>query len=226
MSGIDPRLVAERLAEVRARIASAGADPDRIDVLAVTKGFAVDAVRAAGAVGLGAVGENYAAELLAKAADLAESAASTGGPRPQEIRWHMIGRLQSNKVRSLVGHVDRYDSVDRPSLVRELARRDPGAAILVQVAPDGVEGKGGCSFAEAPGLVDQAAAAGLRVEGLLAVGVAGDELATGRAFERTRQLVDHLDLDVCSMGMTADLELAVSLGSTMVRVGTALFGRR
>jgi hypothetical protein len=205
--------VADALAEVEARIASAGGRD--VAVVAVTKGFGADAVEAALAAGCTRIGENYAQELLAKRAALAAA----------EV--HFIGRLQSNKVRSLAGVVQVYESVDRLSVVHELARRDPGARILVQVNATGETGKGGCAPADTESLVGHAIDSGLDVRGLMTVGPTFGAPADARpAFRTVRALADRLGLAECSMGMTADLEVAVEEGSTEVRVGTALFGPR
>ena len=215
---IDAADVRRNLDRVNQRIADAGGDPDRITVLAVTKGFGADAVQAALEAGLPAVGENYAQELVDKAAVL-DAAASA----PE---WHFIGRLQSNKVRVLADRVACWQSVDRPSLVDELATRAPGARVLVQVNASGEERKGGAPLADTPTLVRRARDAGLDVAGLMTVGVLGDDVATAAAFDRVAALADRLELPERSMGMTADLAEAVRAGTTMVRVGTGLFGAR
>lgn len=209
-------VVAACLAEVRDRIARAGGSG--VSVLPVTKTWPVDRCMAAFRAGCPAVGENYAQEVVAK---------FEGVERPFDIRF--IGQLQSNKVRLLVPYVAVYESVDRASLVDELARRAPGAAILVQVAAeaDGAAVKGGCAPEEVPALVDRAAAAGLQVRGLMAVGPThGGPEAARQGFRVVRALVDRLGLAECSMGMTGDLEVAVQEGSTEVRIGSALFGER
>ena len=206
----------ERLAAVEARISAAGGTG--VEVLAVTKGFGADAIDAAVAAGCRSIGENYAQELLDKLSRRGESATP-------EI--HFIGRLQSNKVRSLSGVVDVYESVDRGSLVDAIARRDPGARVLVQVDTTGQPGKGGCPCGDVATLVDAAADAGLRVEGLMTVGpTEGGPEAARDGFRAVREMTTQLGLRVCSMGMTDDLEAAVEEGSTQVRVGTALFGWR
>lgn len=215
----DAATVQRRLADVRARITEAGGDPDRIQVLAVTKGFPAGAVVAAVEAGLDAVGENYGQELVDKAAELA----ADHRPMP---RWHFIGRLQTNKVRTLVEHVSCWQSVDRPSVVDELARRAPGARVMVQVNASGEDTKGGAAPAATPDLVARARDAGLEVTGLMTVGVLGDERATVEAFSQVADLADRLALPERSMGMSGDLASAVRAGTTMVRVGTALFGPR
>lgn len=225
---IEPEQVRERLALVEARIQAAGGTG--VAVLAVTKGFGADAIDAAIDAGCPRIGENYAQELLEKLRQRGESPASSEihGPeihaRPE---IHFIGRLQSNKVRLLSGVVDVYESVDRASLVDAIARRDPGARVLVQVDTIGEPGKGGCPPGDVANLVAAALDAGLRVEGLMTVGpTVGGPGAARHGFRAVRELTSRLGLAVCSMGMTADLEVAVEEGSTQVRVGTALFGWR
>jgi PLP dependent protein len=204
----------QRLAE---RIAQAGGDPDRITVVAVTKGFGAGTAKVAVAAGLTVLGENYAQELLAKVEALA------GGPAPE---WHFLGRLQTNKVRLLAPHVALWQSVDRPDLVREIAKRAPGAGVLVQLNLSGEPQKGGCELADTPALIGLARDEGLDVRGLMGVGPAGDPAAARPGFERLVALADAHELTVRSIGMSADLEVAVRAGSTMVRIGTDLFGPR
>lgn len=213
MSDFDA-LVAQRLAAVHERITRAGGEGVR--VLPVTKTFGIEACWAAVRAGCTAVGENYAQEVVAKLAGV-----------EHEFGVHFIGQLQTNKVRLLAPIVTVYETVDRPSLVTELAKRVPGAAVLIQVADHTEPGKGGCPLADAPALVSAAHDAGLTVRGLMTVGpTVGGAEAARPGFRAVRQLLDRLGLEVCSMGMTADLEVAVQEGSTQVRVGSALFGER
>jgi pyridoxal phosphate enzyme (YggS family) len=210
--------VAQRLAEVRTRIAAAGGVG--VEVLAVTKTFGFDAVVAARNAGCRAIGENYAQEVVAK----------LGGPEhtvPDGLAVHFIGRLQTNKVRQLIGIVDVWETVDRASVIDVLAKRAPGATVLIQVDPTGEPGKGGCASADVPALVRRATSAGITVRGLMTVGpTEGGPEAAREGFRVVRALVDDLGLTVCSMGMSADLEVAVEEGSTEVRIGSALFGPR
>jgi hypothetical protein len=210
--------VADRLAEVRRRIERAGGGPE-VAVLAVTKGFGPEAMAAVVAAGCPAVGENYAQELLAKL----DALGALDVPRPEV---HFIGRLQSRKVRTVAGVVDVWQSIDRSVLVDEVAKRAPGARIMVQVNVSDEPQKGGCTPAEAPGLVAAARGAGLEVEGLMTVGRTGPPDAAREGFRMLRRLADEVGVRQRSMGMSEDLEVAVSEGSTMVRVGTALFGER
>ena len=207
--------VAERLEAVRARIAAAGGSGVRI--VAVTKGFGADAIEAAVAAGCLDVGESYAQELLAKMP-------AVRGPSPVV---HFIGHLQTNKVKHLAPVVDVWQSVDRVAAIDAIERHAaPGSAVLVQVNVSGAPQQGGCEPEATPALVEAAANAGLHVAGLMAIGQAGAAVDAGAGFRLLRRLVDDLGLAECSMGMTADLEVAVQEGSTMVRVGTAVFGPR
>jgi PLP dependent protein len=213
--------VAARVAEARERIAAVSGGRE-VALVAATKTFGPEALLAAGATGCDAVGENYAQELVAKL-DAIVGADLLG--RVPEV--HFIGQLQSNKVRALAGRVAVFETVDRRSLALEIAKRCPGARVLVQVDATGEPGKGGCPLADAPRLVDEARSAGLDVVGLMTVGPTdGGPAAARPAFRSVRALLDRLGLAVCSMGMTDDLEVAVEEGSTQVRVGSALFGPR
>lgn len=208
------------LARVRERIVDAGGDPDVVRLVAVTKGHPVEAVQAALGAGLTDLGESYAQELVAKADQLAEA-----DPEAR-VRWHAIGGLQRNKVRLLAPHVALWQSVDRLSLAGEIARRAPGAAVLVQVNVSGAEQQGGCPPTRVASVVEGCRDLDLEVRGLMAIGARGtpDEVRAG--FRRLRALADQLELPERSMGMSGDLELAVAEGATMVRVGTDLFGPR
>lgn len=211
---IPDAVVAERLHAIHERIIRAGGSG--VTVLPVTKTFPVEACWAAYRAGCTAVGENYAQEVVAK---------FFGAQMPFEV--HFIGQLQTNKVRILAPIVALYGSIDRASQVRELAKRIAHARILVQVAEQGSDGKAGCPIAQVPALVESALVCGLRVEGLMAVGpTTGGPQAARPLFRLVRALTTQLGLATCSMGMSDDLEVAVQEGSTQVRIGTALFGRR
>jgi pyridoxal phosphate enzyme (YggS family) len=228
----DTALVADRLAGLRQRMTSVGVDPARIEVVAVTKGFPPEVVGVATGAGLHLLGENYAQDLLSKVAWLGDqpsppTVAARRVDRPAGgVQWHFIGRLQRNKVRQLTPHMACFQSVDRSELVDELGRRAPGCRLLVQVNTTGEAQKGGCRPDDVGGLVDRAMAAGLMVEGLMTVGPTAPAIDPAPSFGLLRRLVDRLGLQTCSMGMTDDLEIAVREGSTMIRVGRALFGPR
>ncbi|MGH9222551.1 MAG: YggS family pyridoxal phosphate-dependent enzyme [Acidimicrobiales bacterium] len=212
--------VADRLAEVRERIAGAGGSPEGVTVVAVTKGFGPEVVEAAVGAGLADMGESYAQELEDKAARL------TGTPVVDGCRWHYLGRVQRNKVRRLGPFVHMWQAVDLRAAGEEIARRAGERRVLVQVNVSGEEGKHGCRFDEAPALVDTLAGLGIDVRGLMAVGPAGPPEQARDGFRRLARLADQLGLPERSMGMTDDLEVAVQEGTTMVRVGRALFGTR
>ena len=218
MTGFDAAGVGVALGLVRQRIRAAGGD-DAVSILAVTKGFGPEAIEAAVAAGCTSIGENYAQELLSKR-DVLDPGAGL-------VDVHFIGQLQTNKVRLLAELVDVYETVDRVRLASEIAKRAPNARVLIQVDTTGEPGKGGCPVDELDPLADAVQQLGLDLQGLMTVGptTGGPELArTG--FREVRRAVDRLGLQVCSMGMTADLEVAVQEGSTQIRVGTALFGKR
>jgi PLP dependent protein len=212
--------VPERLAALRERIASTGVDPSTITIVAITKTFGPDAIAAAGDAGLTDIGENYAQELLAKLPHVAP------GAHPFRMRVHFTGRLQSNKINALAPVIDLWQTVDRVSLADALGRRAGGAAVLVQVNVSDEPSKGGCAPEDTAALVAHCQAVGLRVDGLMTVGRTGAPRDTAAVFALARRQCDELGLAVCSMGMSDDLEVAVAEGSTMIRVGTALFGSR
>jgi uncharacterized pyridoxal phosphate-containing UPF0001 family protein len=219
---VDNAVLAERLAAVRARIAATGRAPADVVVVAVTKGFGVGAVQAAAAVGLADLGENYAHELIEK------------HPAAPDRRWHFLGRVQRNKVRSIAASVDLWQGVDRVAAGEEIARRSPGARVLVQVRIDhtasrdagGSDGRNGCDPDDVPALVERLDGLGLHVRGLMAVGPPGAPELARPGFRAVTALADRLGLSERSMGMTNDLDVAVEEGSTMVRVGRGLFGAR
>ncbi len=208
----------ERLAAVHDRIAATGRAPDDIVVVAVTKGFGVDAVEAAAAIGLADIGENYAHELAEKA---------LASPGDDRRRWHFLGRVQRNKVRSIASTVHLWQGVDRPAAGEEIARRAPGAKVLVQVRIDAEPtARNGCDPDDVPALVERLDGLGLDVRGLMAVGPRGGPELARAGFRKVSALADRLGLPERSMGMTDDLDVAVEEGSTMVRVGRGLFGAR
>ncbi len=223
-----PAEIVARMARIRARIDAArsaaglpvGGAAD-VAVIGVTKTFPLSYAEAAVAAGLVDLGENYGQELVEKA----DAAAEAG----IEARWHFIGGLQRNKVKRLAGRVWLWQTVDRVALVDEIAKRDPGARVLIQVNTTDESQKSGCEPGEAAMLVERAGEAGLRPLGLMTIGPTGPggTAADPRpAFARLRELGEACGVAELSMGMSADYELAVAEGATMVRIGSAIFGRR
>jgi PLP dependent protein len=223
--------IADRLAALRQRIAvaaqAAGRDVRSITLLAVTKGQSPQRLRAALALGLTAFGENYLPEALPKIQALRDAAPD----------WHFIGRLQANKTRPIAEHFSWVHSVDRLKVAERLSvQRAPAAPPLnlcIQVSVTGEAGKGGVQPGEAVALLH--AVAGLprlRVRGLMCMLPFGASQAQQcEDFGRMHALLElaraqGLALDTLSMGMSADLEQAVRAGSTLLRIGTALFGER
>jgi pyridoxal phosphate enzyme (YggS family) len=215
---VDPAAVASAVAAIRTRIRELAAGRD-VHLIAVTKGIGPDAIEAAVTAGCTANGENYAQELQHKMAALGAEVA-----RPEV---HFIGQLQTNKVRLVASLVDVWQTVDRPSVVTEIARRAPGATAFVQVNTTDEPGKGGCAPDDTEGLVERCRTAGLVVSGLMTVGpTSAEPQQTADAFGALRALADRLGLPGCSMGMSGDYETAIAHGATHVRIGSALFGAR
>ncbi|MGH9183058.1 MAG: alanine racemase [Acidimicrobiales bacterium] len=171
---ITPDRVGEQIAVVRERIAAAGGTPGEVAVVAVTKGFGPEAVAAAVGAGLRDVGESYAQELAGKASTLDGA----------DVRWHFIGRLQSNKVRMIGGAVSVWQSIDRAALVPELRRWAPGSTALVQLDVTGTPRRSGCRPGEVPDLVARLGDAGVEVVGLMAMGSLVDPISPGRPTAR------------------------------------------
>jgi pyridoxal phosphate enzyme (YggS family) len=217
MGAIDDRDMAERFARARERIERAGGDPERITIVAVTKSFGPQVVAQARALGHVDFGENYTVDLMRKAEAL--------GPA-DGARWHYLGAVQRSTARQLGALVHLWQGVDGAGAGERIAKAAPGARVLVQVNVSGEPHKQGCTFDAAPALVASLRALGLDVRGVMAVGPAGPPESARAGFRRLAELADGLGLAERSMGMSADLEVAVAEGATMVRLGTALFGPR
>lgn len=220
------------LEALRTRITSAcersGRRPDEVELMAVTKTHPLEAVEWAAGAGLRCVGENRVQEAAMKR--------QAGGP---EIRWELIGPLQSNKARLAVQTFGRIQTVDRLKLVRVLDRicaeeGISGYPVMLQVNVGEDPAKHGCPTSMAGDLAEAVLSSGhLVLDGLMTIGEMSSEEAVVRGtFARLRELRDDLvirlgcDLPELSMGMTDDLEWAIEEGSTLIRVGTALFGAR
>ena len=210
--------VADRVSVIRERIVAAGGSGGSL--IAVTKTFDESSWHAARAAGVEGVGENYAQELVAKAQQV-----------PLELRppVHFIGQLQSNKVKSLAEIVDVWQTVDRISIADEIIRRsqDRPPHMYVQVNTTQEAGKGGCEPELVAAIISHAVQGGAIVEGLMTVGPTDcDAGRTRTAFRLLRTMASDLGVQEVSMGMTNDLEIAVEEGSTLVRIGSAIFGSR
>lgn len=223
--------IEENLLLVRARISAAclaaGRDPASVQLLAVSKTFEAPAIKEALAAGQQDFGENYLQEGVDKIAAL----------RGLPLVWHCIGPVQSNKTRLVATHFDWVHSVDRLKIAQRLSeQRDPAQGLLqvcIQVNIDGGPTKAGVMPEQARDLALQIAALpGLRLRGIMSIPEPAPDFAAALAVHlRTRGLFEELQsagfaLDTLSMGMSADLEAAIHAGSTMVRVGSAIFGSR
>jgi len=228
-------MIARNLQDVHARISAAcrqaGRPAEAVALLAVSKTFGADAVRAAFEAGQRAFGENYIQEGVQKIAELAELRA--------ELCWHCIGPIQSNKTRLVAEQFDWAHTVDRLKIAERLsAQRPPNLAplnVCIQVNIDGGAAKSGVPPSEALALALARAVTALprlRLRGLMTIPEPATDFEAARAVHaRARALFDQLNaaglgLDTLSMGMSADLEAAIAAGSTLVRVGSAIFGAR
>lgn len=228
-----PETVQANLRAVNERITKAARaaqrDPGAIRLLAVSKTFPPDAVLAAYRAGQRAFGENYVQEAVDKIERL--------GAWRSALEWHFIGPIQSNKTRALAEHFDWVQSVDRLKVAQRLSEQRPPAApplnVLLQVNISGEASKSGVAPADVESLAREVAGLPqLRLRGLMAIPEPESDAewqraplaAMSRLFEQLRTA--GLALDTLSMGMSADLESAVLEGSTMVRIGTAIFGER
>jgi len=224
-------VIAENLQRVQARIQSAcqaaGRDPASVRLLAVSKTFGPDEVRQAHAAGQQAFGENYIQEGVDKIQALQDL----------DLEWHCIGPIQSNKTRWVAEHFDWVHSVDRLKTAERLSAQRPGTMaplqVCIQVNIDGGENKSGVLPGQVLALAQAVAALPqLQLRGIMTIPEPHADEALTRAVHAQAHALwlqlrsQGLDLDTLSMGMTADLEAAVHEGSTMVRVGTAIFGRR
>ncbi len=219
-------VVVARVAALRRRIEVAGRDPAGVRIIAVTKSFAAGAVDAARQAGLYDIGENYAEELLTKAAAVEAAAVDAPGDQAPAPRWHYLGAVQRRRVRALAPVVSCWQTLSRVVEGTSIASSAPGATVLVEVDTTGAPGRNGCAPSEVPALVASLRGEGLDVRGLMTVGPPGPAEQSRPAFRLTARLARDLGLSEVSMGMTDDLDVALSEGSTMVRVGRALFGER
>ena len=224
----------QRLLDVQRQIAeacaAAGRDPATVRLLPVTKNHPAEAVALAAAAGFEAVGENRVQEAVAKQTECAA--------QNLRVRWELIGHLQSNKAKLAARHFDRVQSVESAKLLDGLDREAAAAGrilpVLLQINAGNDPAKFGAEPADAPALLEHALGkTALRVEGLMTIAPLSDDPAVARrTFANLRTIRDQLAarfgvaLPELSMGMTSDLAAAIAEGSTMLRVGTALFGER
>ena len=217
----------ERLAQVRAVLAQRAAQP--VTIVAVTKGFGTDAIRAALAAGIADIGENRVQEAVQKQEEIG------AGNRELGMRWHLIGHLQRNKAKVVPGRFELVHSVDSIELATELDRRaEVPLRVLLQVNVAGETQKSGCALDETPALARAVAAlTHLRLEGMMTMApLTDDEDVQRRTFRGLRVLRDRIKeeeglwLPTLSMGMSSDYASAVQEGATVIRLGTVLFGPR
>ncbi len=223
--------IAQNLAQVHAQIQAAcqaaGRPSGSVQLLAVSKTWGADAVRAAYAAGQIAFGENYIREAVDKITAL----------RDLPLVWHCIGPIQSNKTRLVAEHFDWVHSIDRLKIAQRLSEQRPAhlppLQVCIQVNVDGGANKSGVSPQDLSALAQAVAALPrLQLRGLMTIPEPAETDAQTRAVHRqARELFEQLQaqglpLDTLSMGMSADLAAAIIEGSTMVRVGTAIFGQR
>ncbi len=218
--------IAENLQAVKSRIAAAaraaGREPGVVALLAVSKTHAPELIRAACAAGQRAFGENYVQEALDKMVRLADL----------ELEWHLVGPLQSNKTRVVAERFHWVHTLEREKTARRLSEQRPAGMaplnVLVQVNASGEASKSGVLPGEVAALV--AAVAGmpnLRLRGLMAIPEPGAPRARFDEIDALyEQLRGEFGLDTLSLGMSDDLEAAIAAGSTMVKIGTAIFGAR
>ncbi|GIV05581.1 MAG: UPF0001 protein [Fimbriimonadales bacterium] len=211
----------ERIAAVCARC---GRDPSSIRIVAVSKGVPPERIAEAYALGLRDFGENYWQEARSKLELL-----------PHDIQWHFIGRLQTNKVKYVVGRFALIQVVDRVSLLEEIRRvamrQQTVQPVLIEVRLAEVEGRAGVSPSDASTLIEKTLETeGVTLQGLMGVAPYTDDARALRAaFQSLRRLYEQLPVpnrQWLSMGMSHDFEIAIEEGSTMLRLGTALFGER
>jgi pyridoxal phosphate enzyme (YggS family) len=226
--------IAANLQAVRARIdaacGAAGRPDDSVQLLAVSKTWPAADVAEAVVAGQRRFGENYVQEALEKQSGLEQLT-------QESVEWHFIGPLQSNKTRSVAEHFDWVHSVDRLKIAQRLSEqrpvgRDP-LQVCVQVNVSGEDSKSGCAPEYALALAQAVAQLpNLRLRGLMAIPEPTDDRAVqARRFAQVRVLFEAclragLAVDTLSMGMSHDLEAAIMQGSTLVRIGTAIFGER
>ncbi|MGH9307220.1 MAG: YggS family pyridoxal phosphate enzyme [Acidimicrobiales bacterium] len=207
-------MLTSRLKALEDRIRAWGREPGDITVVGVTKGFGPELVETALRAGLADLGENYAPELLLKA--------RSGG----SIRWHFLGAIQRNKVRTLCPVVSVWHSVTRLEEGAEIARHAPGARVFIQANFTGLAQRRGVAPTEVARLVEGLSAYELDIAGLMTMPAGTRGPPAREVFARAADLARGLGLRGLSMGMSTDVQDAVVEGSTVIRIGQGLFGPR
>ena len=228
---IGPQNLTLHVNHVRSRIRSAaiaaGRDPETVTLVAVTKAKTAESMRLAATAGVTDFGENYLKEALPKMQALSDL----------PLRWHFIGKIQSNKTRAIAEHFDWVHGVDRTTIAQRLSEHRPFHApplnLCIQVALIPEPNKGGVGPAALSALAAAISALPrVRLRGLMCLPPPQPDAAAAReVFARLERLLEELNaggakLDTLSMGMSADFESAIAAGATLVRIGTALFGER
>jgi len=209
--------VEQNLASVRERITRTGRNPDEVTIVAVTKGFGPDRCRDALAAGLTILGENRVQEAVRKMEDI------------KDAEWHLIGHLQTNKVKLATGRFTLIQSVDSVRLAEHIAAQDPTQRVLLEVNITGEAQKSGVA-PEVTLEVARLVAGLVQLRGLMGIGPLGGDPTP--AFRTLKRLHDEAQqrlgapLPILSMGMSGDFEAALAAGSTMLRLGQVLFGPR
>ncbi|MDD5899455.1 MAG: YggS family pyridoxal phosphate-dependent enzyme [Lachnospiraceae bacterium] len=229
----ETRAIQKAISEVSERIAAAcgrvGRNPDEVTLIAVSKTMPVEAIREAMACGMIEFGENRPQELRDKQAEISEP-----------LHWHMIGSLQTNKLKYVIGKTVLIHSVDSVTLAKAIAemseKKEIVTDILLEVNIAGEESKHGLAPEQVVQAVQEIARLShIRVRGLMTVAPYTEDAEKNRIyFRKMKQLmvdinsknIDNIDMDMLSMGMTGDYEIAVEEGATLVRVGTGIFGHR
>ncbi|MDX1304140.1 YggS family pyridoxal phosphate-dependent enzyme [Photobacterium sp.] len=227
--------IKQNIEQVITQITSAaekcGRATDSVQLLAVSKTKPIAAIDEAITAGHRAFGENYVQEGVEKVQHFADS------PYADQLVWHFIGPIQSNKTRLIAEHFDWVHSIDRAKIARRLSEQRPTGLpplnVLLQVNTSNEESKSGVSFAELPALADEIASMpNLVLRGLMSIPQQADsydsQYAAFKSLADAQQQLraKHPQLDTLSMGMSGDMEAAIAAGSTMVRIGTAIFGAR
>jgi pyridoxal phosphate enzyme (YggS family) len=215
--------ISDNVQGVKARIAhaarAAGRAPESVILLAVSKTHPVERIAEARAAGLRAFGENFVQEAVAKMDALTE------------VQWHLIGPLQSNKTRIAAERFDWVQTIDREKTANRLSEQRPAHLpplnVLIQVNISGEASKSGVGVEQVTRLASAIVALPrLRLRGLMAIPAAGAHLQLLKMKTLYEELRGRFSLDTLSMGMSADMEAAIAAGTTMVRIGTAIFGER